>query len=30
MKLNIAYNLEVDRWTGTEKLRGRIVSNGIV
>lgn len=30
MKLNIAYNLEVDRWTGTEKLRGRIVSSGIV
>lgn len=29
MKLNIAYNLEVDRWTGTEKLRGKIISLGL-
>lgn len=29
MKLQIAYNLEIDRWTGTEKLRGKLISLGI-
>lgn len=30
MKLSIAFNLEIDSWSGTEKLRGKIVSNGII
>ncbi len=28
-KLNIAFNLEVDRWTGTEKLRGKLINNSL-